>query len=275
MFASRCASIYFFSHCAHSIDIATGENPAVNAYDAYVKSALVPLALTCDNLGGLANTGKLLLEAWEGVRTVIVLASRSKAPSEELGIALAPHLIQTQNAVKNIRALRLDRKWDSHAKAIVEMLSCLSWILYRVPKGLPSSVVKESLGSAEFWSNRIRKDYKGKDDTQIAFCDAIKKTITELTDYVEEYHKTGLTFNARGVSLAEAAIVMSDEPVQDVDPTKSPIHKRHPTLGAVVGGGNQASLIGELGKRKNADGTSAATGLKHVSAPIFSRSPRS
>ena len=39
----------------------------------------------------------------------------------------------------------------------------------------------------------------------------------------------------------------------------------HPTLGSnVIVGGNVAGIIGELSKRTNADGTSAATGLKHV-----------
>jgi hypothetical protein len=43
----------------------------------------------------------------------------------------------------------------------------------------------------------------------------------------------------------------------------------HPTLGSnVIVGGNVAGIIGELSKRKNADGTSAATGLKHVRVGI-------
>lgn len=241
-----------------------GEAPAVKAYDAYVKSAVVPLAQTCDDLGGLKNMGQLLQDAWEGVRVVVVLASRSKAPTDDLATALGPHLAATQNAVKSIRNLRLDREWDCHYKAIVELLACLSWILYRAPQALPAGCVKEALGSAEFWSNRIRKDYKGKDDQQIAFCDNLKKAIAELVDYINEYHKTGLTWNPRGISLVEAAIRLSDDPIEQPDP-KSPLQKRHPTLGAVAGGGNLLGLMGELNKRKNSDGSSAATGLKHVS----------
>lgn len=242
--------------------LAAGEVPAVKAYDAYIKESLVPLAQACDDLKGLENLGDLLKQAFEGVRTLIVLASRSKLPDGDVVLALQSHLEPTQQAVATIRNLKLGRDWDRHQKAVTEMLSCLSWVLMRAPKALPVPMIKDTLGSAEFWSNRIRKDFKGKDDTQIKFCNDIKATITGLAEYVEEYHKTGLTFSARGVSLAEASIRLSDDKEDEV--LKSPVQKRHPTLGASAAGGNLAGLMGELNKRKSADGTSAATGLKKV-----------
>jgi len=245
---------------------AAGEVPAVKAYDAYMKSAVTPFAAACDDLG-MGETGKLLVKAWEGMRTVIVLASRSKAPApEDFATALQPHLAPTQEAAKAIQALKLSRDLDRHVKAITEMLGSLSWVFYKPPQQqLPAVFVRETLGSAEFWTNRLRKDFKG-DPKQIAFCDTAKKVITELADYIQTYHKTGLTFNPRGVSLAEAAIRLADEPATEGELlAKSPGgHKRNPVMGNVVAGGNMAGLMGELANRKSADGSSAATGLKHV-----------
>lgn len=242
---------------------AGGEVPAVKAYDAYMKSAVVPFAAACENLG-MAATGKLVVTAWEGIRTVIVLASRSKAPEkDDLAVTLQPHLATTLTAVKEIRELKLDRDFDGHMKAVAEMLVSLSWVLLQTPNQLPAGFVKGTLGSAEFWTNRIRKDFKG-DEKQIAFCDTAKRVLAELADYIQAHHKTGLSFNPRGVSVAEAAILLSDEPSDVAELVKSPVNKRHPTLGNVVVGGNVAGIIGELSKRKTADGDSAATGLKHV-----------
>jgi adenylyl cyclase-associated protein len=213
------------------------------------------------------KSGTYLLNAWEGVRSIIVLSTRSKAPTEPLGQALSPYLSKTQEAVKNLRDLRLNRDWDRHQKTLVEMVGALSWILFKPPQQLPAPFVKEALGSAEFWSNRIRKDFKGKDETQIAFCDNVKKALTDLVKYIEEYHKAGLTFNPRGVSLAEAAIVLSDEvnqPAPSLPDGKSPVVKRHPTIKGGAGTGNLGGLMSELAGRKNADGSSAATGLRKV-----------
>ena len=271
------------NNTTHHHFMSAGEVPAVKAYDAYIKECVHPLAEACDNLKGLQTMGDLLLQAFEGIRTIVVLASRAKLPVGEehnghtIVMALQPHLTSTQQAIQSIRELKLDRDWDRHQKAVTEMLGCLSWVLLRAPQTLPVPMVKETLASAEFWSNRIRKDFKGKDETQIAFCDGIKKTVSGLAEYVAEYHKTGLTFNPRGVSLAEAAIRLSDEaetaaePAEQQKALKSPVQKRHPTLGTnVVAGGNLAGVMGELAKRKSADGSSAATGLKHVSLLLLS-----
>lgn len=241
-----------------------GEVASVKGYDAYMKSAVLPFGAVCEDLK-LQEPGSLVVSAWESIRMIVLLASRSKAPSEDLGTALQPHLKETQESIQKLRGLRLDRDLDRHHKAILEMLSCLSWVMTKPPQQLPHVLVKESLSSVEFWTNRIRKDFKNKDEKQIAFCDATKKVILELVSYIQEFHKTGLTFSPRGVSLAEASIRLSDEPNQDV--LKSPGgNKRHPTLSNVVAGGNMAGIMGELTKRKTADGSSAATGLKHVSS---------
>lgn len=239
---------------------AAGEVPVVKAWDAYVKESVVPFTETCDSLGGLDTIGDDIKSAWEGIRFVIVLASRAKAPSEDLGTALAPHIKGTQDAVKAIRAAKVDRDFDRHYKAICEMLGCLSWVFQKAPQQLPAPYVKETLGSAEFWSNRIRKDYKGKDEKQIEFCDRLKQVILGLEKYIHEYHKTGLAFNPRGVSMAEAVILLTDQPAE----LQSPKTKRPLALGATSAGGNIAGIMGELSKRKNADGSSAATGLKKV-----------
>lgn len=236
----------------------------MKAYDAYMKSAVIPFAASCEDVG-LTKVGELFVKAMDGMRTVVVLASRSKPPSEDLPVALQPHLVATQKAVQELRDLKLDRDHDRHFKAVSEMLTCLSWVFYKAPAQPPAAFVKESLGSVEFWTNRIRKDCKD-DPSQMAFCDNLRKVNTELVEYITEYHKQGLAFNPRGVSLAEAAIVLVDQATDEATSStlRSPVQKRHPTLGSVVAGPNMAGLMGELAKRKNEDGSSAATGLKHV-----------
>merc|ERR1712032_1263039 len=129
------------------------------------------------------------------------------------------------------------------------------------------------VGSSDFWSNRIRKDFKGKDDEtsklQVAFCDTLKATIVNMGDYIEKYHKTGLTFNPKGVSMAETAIRLTDNPLQDaaVEATRKKDQKqgrRSSSLGTTIKGGNMLGLVSELADRQSEDGSSAATGLKKV-----------
>ena len=236
---------------------------AVVAFDDYIKSCVMPLALTCDELGGMKDIGKNLMDAWDGIRGIVVLATKSKSPGEDLQAALTPHLAQTQDSIKAIQATRVDRDWDRHYKAISEMLPCNSWVLM---KGLPANCAKDALGAAEFWTNKIRKDFKD-DEAQIDFCNMVKKTLNELATYIEKYHKTGLTWNPKGVSLAEAAVVLADPPAEENKELKSPIGKRR-GVGSLVGG-NMLGLVSELAAKRSADGSSAATGLRKVSIFLF------
>mmetsp|Transcript_11917 Transcript_11917/g.28546 ORF Transcript_11917/g.28546 Transcript_11917/m.28546 type:complete len:513 (-) Transcript_11917:1057-2595(-) len=246
-----------------------GETPAVKAFDTFLTRSVYPLADTCDDLNDMGDMGKLLVDAFDGAKYVVVLASRSKKPASIAEIA--PHLKPITENVAKIRSLRLKREFDNHCKAIMEMLACMSWVTCEAPAQLPAPFVKECIGSSEFWSNRIRKDFKGKDAPyQIAFCDNMKKLLTDLAAYITEHHKTGLTFNPKGVSLAEAAIRLSDDPeaveaaekaAEEATKTK----KRQSAVGNTVKGGNVMGMMAELAQRKNADGSSAATGLKKVS----------
>lgn len=224
------------------------------------------LADTCDDLNDMGALGKLLVDTFDGMRYVIVLASRSKKPADLT--ELAPHLKPITDNVTKIRGLRLKREFDNHYKAIMEMLACMSWVTCQAPQQLPAPFVKECIGSSDFWSNRIRKEFKGKDAPyQIAFCDNMKKLLQELASYIEAHHKTGLTFNPRGVSLAEAAIRLSDTPQANAaaQAAEKEAKKTRPSVvGNVVKGGNVMGLMSELAGRKNQDGSSAATGLKKV-----------
>jgi len=245
-----------------------GETPAIKAFDRFLTQSVYPLADTCDDLNDMGDMGKLLVDAFDGVKYVVVLASRSKKPAST---DIAPHLKPIIESVGKIRSLRLNREFDNHCKAIMEMLACMSWVTCEAPAQLPAPFVMECIGSSEFWSNRIRKEFKGKDvPYQIAFCDNMKKLLTDLAAYITEHHKTGLTFNPKGVSLAEAAIRLSDDPqaveaAQKAADEATKTKKRQSAVGNTVKGGNVMGMMAELAERKSADGSSAATGLKKVS----------
>lgn len=238
-------------------------SPAVEAYDEYINKSVNPLVAACKELGELGAVGEYLKDAWAGIRIIVVLASRSKAPQGDLPTELQPHLKPVQTALEAIRKLRLDRKFDWHHKAVMEMMACFSWVLIKPPPQTPAGFCKEASSSCEFWSNKIRKEFKGKDDKHVAFCDSLKVATNDLMAYITEYHRTGLSFNPKGVSLAEAAIMLenSKRPDEGQDLTLSPRRKH---LSITGGAGGLSGIMAELAKKQTSDGASAATGLRKV-----------
>jgi len=246
------------------------ESTAVKAFDTFTNTVVYKFSDTCDDLE-LGEMGKLIVKFFEGMRYVIVLASMSKQPADMAEIA--KHFKSITEPMGEIKTVRLKRDFVNHEKAIVEMLACCSWVTCRPPQQLPAPFVKDCVGSTDFWSNRIRKEFKGKDDDksklQLSFCDDLKATIVELSNYITEHHKTGLTFNPKGVSLAESAIRMTDTPQQDaaVEANRKKDQqsgKKNKDIGNTVKGGNMLGLVSELANRRSGDGSSAATGLRKV-----------
>jgi len=235
----------------------TEGSPAIKAYDDHLTKDVEPLVKACADLGKLEVVGTHLQAAWTGVRFAVVLASKAKAP-KDIPTALMPHLKSVQTALEAIRKLRLDRKFDAHIKSVLELVTCLSWVLIKPPPQTPAAFIKEAIASCTFWSNKIRKEYKGKDDKQILFCDCLKTVGAGLVEYVTKYHLTGLTFNPKGGSIEEVAAAAAGEAKEsDAAPAVKPAKKSS-------GGGGVGSLISELQTKQTSDGSSAATGLRKV-----------
>lgn len=56
--------------------------------------------------------------------------------------------------------------------------------------------------TAEFYTNKVLMQYKGKDDKHVAWVAAAKELFLGLRDYCKKHHTTGPQWNAKGVDLA-------------------------------------------------------------------------
>lgn len=225
--------------------------PSLKAYDEHMANKVTPFIDACNSIPGLKETGSNIQKIWLGIRTIIEIGTQCKKPSDVPSV-LMPKLQPVQDAMKAIQMARLDRKFDYHIKGITEMLTCVSWVIMSSPPA-PSSFIKDTVGSTDFWTNKIRKEFKGKDEDQIKFCDTMKAMIFDLSAYVKEYHLSGLMWNPRGVAIdafqpSTAAAPGSTEKVEE-----------KPAIG---GGG--ADIMKELTTKRTSDGNSAASGLRKV-----------
>jgi adenylyl cyclase-associated protein len=244
-------------------------HPRLVAYDEHVSRALVPFVSACASLGSeMGGVGKRVEDVWRGMRLLIELGTTYRRPTTiDVASALLPHLAPCRDAMSNIQKSRLDRKYDTHLKAINEMLACVSWVVLSVPPS-PASFVKDTLGSSDFWSNKIRKEYRGKgndDERQhVGFCDAMRALILDLSCYLKEHHLSGLAWNPHGMDFEDAVVgkVGGKEGGGVAGVVASTSTSSASSSGGVGGGGGD--VLAELMKKKTEDGSSAATGLRKV-----------
>lgn len=82
-----------------------------------------------------------------------------------------------------------------------EGVGVVGWVTYR-PK--PQDYIGDILGGAQLYGNRILKDFKETDRTQVEWVRSFVKLVGALKSYVQENHPKGLAWNIHGVPAAQA-----------------------------------------------------------------------
>jgi len=237
-------------------------HPRLVAFDEHVKRTLVPFADSCAALGvEMGSVGSDIGAVWDGVRSIVELGTKYKKPAD-VPSGLQPHLKPCQDAISRIRSARIDRKFDWHLKAIMEMLACVSWVVISPPPS-PANFVKDPMGASDFWANKVRKEYKSNEAEGPAhnnFCDTMKAMVLDLSAYLKEYHLSGLAWNPHGKDFSDAKVGKGSKLV----PAAPAVAAAVPKLASALSGGGAAGIFAELKKKQTEDGSSAATGLKKV-----------
>lgn len=223
---------------------------SIKAFDAYMVESVDPFVNVCNKLGGDAATlGQLVKEAWLEMRAVLHKASQCKEPSQA---ALPSVLGGVVSKMKDIGNAVQRNDWEKHAKTCSEGVQCLNWL---VVKPAPRDFIESYIGGSDYWANGIRKQYKGVNDDQIAFCNNFKKMLQDLMVYVKEHHTTGVAWNPRGVDISE----FSGSAPPSGGSSKPETKAATTSSSSSAGSGDRAGLFASLSK-----GGEITSGLKTV-----------
>eukprot|EP00958_Prasinococcus_capsulatus_P000551 scaffold48_cov395-Prasinococcus_capsulatus_cf.AAC.4 len=164
----------------------------------------------------------------------------------------------------------------NHQKAISECVRALSWVVYTGPESgmsLPSPHVSEAWQSAEFYTNKILREFKGVDDRHVTWVKALKELCAQLQAYVKKHHATGPAWNPKGIDLKEylaggGGAPSSSKPMPPAGgppPPPPPMPAGGPGAlikeggNAAPSGGGMNALLADLNK-----GSGATAGLRKV-----------
>lgn len=137
-------------------------------------------------------------------------------------------------------------------KGVEAGMQTLAWVTM-APK--PAPYIKEMIGSAQFYTNRVLKDFKDKDEQQVAWARSHGALLNALHDYVKEFHTTGPSWNAAGGAATVPAPPASTPAVASTKPAVSVSAKP----AADAGGDVKGALFSALAK-----GEGVTSGLKKV-----------
>jgi len=166
---------------------------AVADFAVYVDDVVKPFLAISDKIGDdVQKLGGLVLAAINAEKDLIEKASKSKKPSQaDLQNLLGP-LSGAINEVTNFREKNRKSKQGNHLAAVSEGIGAFGWVAV-APTPVP--YVKDMVPGAQFYTNKILVEFKGKDQNQVDWANGFIKIMNELAEYVKKHHTTGLVWS--------------------------------------------------------------------------------
>ncbi|TPX67087.1 hypothetical protein SpCBS45565_g03994 [Spizellomyces sp. 'palustris'] len=221
--------------------------PSVTAFEDLIGGPLQVYVSGSAAIGGLVKEqAESLREAIQAQKALIQVAAASKKPDTP---TLQELLKPTQAAITKITELREKNRaspFYNHLSTVSEGIPGLGWV---VVEPAPAPFVGEMRDSAQFWANRVIKEYKDKDKSHVDWANSFVTFLTELQTYVKKHHTTGLSWNPRGGD-AKSASAAAPAPVSRGG---APAPPPPPAVGVLPtssqgGGPPTAALFSELNK---------------------------
>eukprot|EP00055_Hartaetosiga_balthica_P018457 m.134385 g.134385 ORF g.134385 m.134385 type:complete len:468 (-) comp9584_c0_seq1:219-1622(-) len=240
-----------------SATVGGDDNASVSGFDEILNGPFAEFVKLSNDLGGDIVTQVAFVEAaFNAQRAFIVNASKAKKPSNEV---LQKLLTPTSTPLGETQSFReSNRRSDmfNHLSAVSEGIPCLGWVGV-APK--PCPFIKEMRDAAQFYTNRVLKDFKGKDETHVNWAKSWVAVFDALYEYVKSVHTTGLVWNANGV---DASTLSVDAPAKAEAP--KPAAPKKVSAPVQSGDASRGSLFAALSK-----GSDITSGLKKVDKSLM------
>lgn len=189
-------------HTSSTVDSSITKTPkSVLDLDLLITKQVMALMELSNKIGSpVVEQITILVTAFRTQKEEIMLASQCIEPrtdSEVFSRFLLP-LQKSLISINDMKEKHRASKMYDHLSAVSECAASLGWIAV---KSTPAAFVGDMKDSAQFFANRVIKEYKDKDTNHVAWARCLLDILSCLQQYVREYHTTGLTWSAQGSDL--------------------------------------------------------------------------
>ncbi|CAG8677246.1 10168_t:CDS:2, partial [Ambispora leptoticha] len=168
---------------------------ALSAYDELIEGPLKTFVELSKSIGGLVEDQSHAVEnIFIAQRDFIYIATKSVKPdttSETFAELIKPTL-QALEKVCEYRENNRPSPFFNHLSTVGEGIGALGWVTLESKTAPYVGDLKES---SQFYANRVIKEFKDKDRTHVDWANSFVVLLTELQNYVKNYHTNGLVWN--------------------------------------------------------------------------------
>lgn len=172
-------------------------------FENFIKDHIDPFVESSESIDLLVGeAAQLLKSAFAEQVKFLDIVSKTKKP-DTLDPLFLLSLSPMNNKMEEISSLKnanRQSEFFNHLNTIGEGAPVLGWIVTETPV----SFIPEFKDSAQFWSNRVMKEYREKDPKHVEWVKQYLSLFDALKAYVKEFHMTGPSWNAQGQPLADS-----------------------------------------------------------------------
>lgn len=138
---------------------------SVEEFDAFINTTVLKFAKASKELGGLvAEQAGKVVEGFKAQRKFLLITTKAKKPDingSEMAVyqELLKPITECLEAVTAIKEANRGSPVSSQLSAVSDGIMVLAWVTV---DNRPFKHVDESLGSVQFWGNRVLKEFKDK-----------------------------------------------------------------------------------------------------------------
>ncbi|CAG8488478.1 6191_t:CDS:2 [Ambispora gerdemannii] len=215
--------------------------PALSAYDELIEGPLETFVELSKSIGGLVEDQSHAVEdIFIAQRDFLDVAIKSIKPDTRTFAELIKPTLQALEKVCEYRENNRPSPFFNHLSTVGEGIGALGWVTVESKTAPYVGDLKES---SQFYANRVIKEFKDKDRTHVDWANSFVVLLTELQNYVKNYHTTGLVWNPQADMSSVFADLNRGEGIvntlKKVD--KSQMTHKNPSLraGSTVSEGQQ------------------------------------
>ncbi|MBW0471533.1 hypothetical protein O181_011248 [Austropuccinia psidii MF-1] len=190
-------------------------SPSVKAYDEMVMAPLQSYLSLSKEIGGCAaDQAQYVDNAFGAQRNFLLITSSCQKPnSSNILMELLQPISEPLNKAVEIKdANRGDKRLFNGLTVVAEGIAGLGWV---VAESKPGPMVAEAKDSAQFWVNRVVKDFKQSDPKLVDWVKSFVNVLEELRKYIMQFHTTCLTWNPKGKEPSVFAKRLSNSAASD------------------------------------------------------------
>lgn len=171
-------------------------------FEVFYEELIKPFVEASKELNAeIYQAAQLFAQAFEAQGHLLGLVSKSKKPDLN-DSSFLESLKPINRKIEEINSIKESNRksgYFNHLVTISEGSPVLGWVI----SSTPLSFIPEFKDSAQFWTNRIMKEYKDKDLRQVSWVRQFLSIFENLKAYVKEFHTTGPSWNPHGKPFAE------------------------------------------------------------------------